>query len=144
MYYEPLAEEVSSVAALLSGPPVRKLLFMADPAEVAAELLPHWSRQLGEPGAGAQVVQAVPNMLEIVPAGVNKWGGLSRLLSHLGLPASALMAVGDGGNDLEMVAGAGLGVAMGNAVPAVKAAAGAVVSGHDEDGIAEAFERFVL
>ncbi len=60
--------------------------------------------------------QAVPNMLEIVPSGVNKWGGLQLLLDHLGLPPSALMAVGDGGNDLDMVAGAGVGVAMGNAV----------------------------
>lgn len=54
------------------------------------------------------------------------------------------MAVGDGGNDLEMVSGAGVGVAMGNAVPAVKAAATAVVAGHDDGGVAEAFERFVL
>ena len=54
------------------------------------------------------------------------------------------MAVGDGGNDLEMVAGAGVGVAMGNAVPAVRAAAAAVVAGHDDGGVAEAFERFVL
>lgn len=60
--------------------------------------------------------QAVPNMLEIVPSGVNKWGGLQLLLDHLGLPPSALMAVGDGGNDRDMVAGAGVGVAMGNAV----------------------------
>jgi hypothetical protein len=41
-------------------------------------------------------------------------------------------------------AGAGIGIAMGNAVAAVKGAAAAVVAGHDEDGIAEAFERFVL
>ena len=33
---------------------------------------------------------------------------------------------------------------MGNAVPPVKAAAGCVVAGHDDGGVAEAFERFVL
>lgn len=43
-----------------------------------------------------------------------------------------------------MVANAGLGVAMGNAVPEVKAAAFSVVAGHDDDGIAEAIERFIL
>ncbi|GLI70135.1 hypothetical protein VaNZ11_014943 [Volvox africanus] len=141
-YYEPLAEVVPSAASLRTGPPVRKMLFMTDPGTVTNELLPYWTRQLE--GSEAQVMQAVPNMLEIVPSGVNKWAGVRRLLNHLGLPPSALMAVGDGGNDLEMVAGAGLGVAMGNAVPAVRAAAAAVVAGHDDGGVAEAFERFVL
>lgn len=60
------------------------------------------------------------------------------------LTAKELMAVGDGSNDLQMVANAGLGIAMGNAVPPVKAAAAAVVSSNDDGGIVEAFERFVL
>lgn len=51
--------------------------------------------------------QAVPNMLEIVPEGVDKWGGMQLLLKHLGLPRTALMAVGDGANDLQLVANAG-------------------------------------
>lgn len=54
------------------------------------------------------------------------------------------MAIGDGGNDLEMVSNAGIGVAMGNAVPAVKKAAAHVVASNDEDGIAEAIERLVF
>lgn len=60
------------------------------------------------------------------------------------LTAEGLMAVGDGSNDLQMVSNAGLGIAMGNAVPSVKAAAAVVVSSNDEGGIVEAFERFVL
>lgn len=83
-------------------------------------------------------------MLEVVPLGVNKWAGLSVLLRHLDVAADEIMAVGDGSNDLEMVSNAGVGVAMANAVAAVKAAASLTVGGHDEDGIAEAFERFVL
>ena len=43
-----------------------------------------------------------------------------------------------------MVAGAGVGVAMGNAVDRVKAVARVVVASNDEGGVAEAFERFVL
>ncbi len=54
------------------------------------------------------------------------------------------MAVGDGSNDLEMVANAGLGVAMGNAVPAVKQAARLVVGSNDEGGVAEAIEQLIL
>ena len=64
-------------------------------------------------------MQAVPNMLEIVPSGVNKRVGLDLLLEDLGLAREAVMAIGDGGNDLHIVSHAGIGVAMGNAVPEV-------------------------
>lgn len=83
-------------------------------------------------------------MLEVVPTGWNKARALRHLLSHMELPREALMAVGDGGNDLSMVDLAGVGVAMGNAVLAVKDAASVVVAGNDEGGVAEAIERFIL
>ena len=65
-------------------------------------------------------MQAVPNMLEIVPSGINKQVGLDLLLEDLQLPREAVMAIGDGGNDLHIVSHAGIGVAMGNAVPEVR------------------------
>lgn len=68
-------------------------------------------------------MQAVPTMLELVPRGINKWVGLQALLGDLALPREAVMAIGDGGNDLAIVANAGIGVAMGNAVPEVRASA---------------------
>lgn len=80
----------------------------------------------------------------MVPAGVNKWAGLQVLLQHLNIDPQQIVAVGDGSNDLEMVKHVGTGVAMGNAVPQVKAAAAVVVSSNDDGGIVEAFERFVL
>jgi hypothetical protein len=46
-------------------------------------------------------------MLEIVPQGVDKWEGTQLLLSNMGLSPAQLMAVGDGGNDYELVANAG-------------------------------------
>lgn len=65
-------------------------------------------------------MQAVPNMLELVPSSVNKWVALEKaLLPDLALSPSEVMAIGDGGNDYEMVKNVGLGVAMGNAVPKV-------------------------
>ena len=44
-----------SIVALLSGPPVRKLLFMTTADTVSQQLLPHWSAALQ--GQAAQVVQ---------------------------------------------------------------------------------------
>ncbi len=79
-YYEPLADIVPSLAELLAGPPVRKLLFMTDPAVVEAQLKPDWGVLL-QPGRGAELMQAVDTMLEIVPAGVNKWAGLQVLMA---------------------------------------------------------------
>ena len=84
----------------------------------AIELSP--LRQEALVGQGADTTMAVPNMLEVVPAGINKWVGMRPLLADLGLPASALMACGDGANDLQLVANAGLGIAMANAVPQVR------------------------
>ena len=52
-----------------------------------------------------------------------QWVGLQRLLLEMGLPASTVMALGDGSNDLEMVQNCGVGVAMSNAVPKVSAIA---------------------
>ena len=50
----------------------------------------------------------------------------------------------DGPNDLEMLRYAGLGVAVANAHPAVKAAAEFVTEANDQDGVAAALEKFVL
>ena len=42
VYYEPLAQVMPSVDAILNGPPVMKLLFMTDPNVVDAKLKPDW------------------------------------------------------------------------------------------------------
>ena len=54
---------------------------------------------------------------------VDKAASLHWLLDHLGLSERHLMAFGDGFNDIPMLRAAGLGVAMANAQPQVKAAA---------------------
>jgi Cof subfamily protein (haloacid dehalogenase superfamily) len=82
--------------------------------------------------------------MEINAPGVSKADGLRRLCGHLGVGMEECVAVGDAENDLELIRAAGLGVAMGNAESAVKAAAGAVVADCLHDGAAEAIERFIL
>jgi hydroxymethylpyrimidine pyrophosphatase-like HAD family hydrolase len=65
------------------------------------------------------------------------------LTDHLGIPLGETIGIGDNNNDLELVTRAGLGVAMGNASPAVKAAADCVAPSVDEEGVVEVIERFV-
>jgi hydroxymethylpyrimidine pyrophosphatase-like HAD family hydrolase len=57
---------------------------------------------------------------------------------------SGMLAMGDGENDIEMLQLAAVSAAMGNAGAKVKAAADYVMVSNDEDGVAQAIERFVL
>ncbi len=75
-------------------------------------------------------------MCEIVPAGVSKWTGVSRLAAEWGIGPHDICAAGDDVNDIPMIRAAGLGVAMGNALAAVKAAADRIAPSHDDDGLA--------
>lgn len=76
-------------------------------------------------------------MCEFAPAAVTKWSGALRLAEALEIPAAAICAVGDDVNDLPMIRGAGLGIAMGNATPEVRAAADRVVATSDCGGLAD-------
>ena len=76
-------------------------------------------------------------MCELAPAGVTKWSAVRRLASQWGIADDEICAVGDDVNDILMIRSAGLGVAMGNAVPEVKAAADRIAPTHDNDGLAE-------
>jgi hydroxymethylpyrimidine pyrophosphatase-like HAD family hydrolase len=82
--------------------------------------------------------------VEGLAAGVSKGAAAERLAARLGVAREQVMALGDGGNDLAMVEWAGLGVAMGNAAPAVRAAADVVAPTQAEDGAAWAIERYAL
>jgi hydroxymethylpyrimidine pyrophosphatase-like HAD family hydrolase len=76
-------------------------------------------------------------MCEIAPAGVTKWSGVAAVAGQWGITAAEICAVGDDVNDLPMIRAAGLGLAMGNAVPEVQAAADRVVGTHDGAGLAD-------
>ncbi|WP_172413612.1 HAD hydrolase family protein, partial [Ligilactobacillus salivarius] len=55
-----------------------------------------------------------------------------------------VMAIGDEENDISMIEFAGIGVAMENAVPAVKEAANEITVDNDHDGVAKVIEKFAL
>jgi 5-amino-6-(5-phospho-D-ribitylamino)uracil phosphatase len=79
-------------------------------------------------------------MCEIAPAGVTKWSGVLSLARQWGIGPTEICAVGDDVNDLPMIRGAGLGIAMGNAQPEVLAAADCVVGRQDDDGLVDVAE----
>ena len=79
-----------------------------------------------------------------MPLGVEKSASLALLLKNMGLGQENLMACGDGRNDLPKIRYAGMGVAMGNAVPEVKQAAKYVTADNEHDGVGLAVEKFIL
>jgi Cof subfamily protein (haloacid dehalogenase superfamily) len=79
--------------------------------------------------------------LDIAPEGVNKATALERVRDHLGISRADVIAVGDGRNDIDMLAWAsaeGLGVAMGQAPPEVQEVANTVTTTDLEGGLAKA------
>ena len=82
-------------------------------------------------------------MCEIAPVGVTKWSGVWSLAREWGIGAAEICAVGDDVNDLPMILGAGLGIAMGNAQPEVLAAADRVVGRQDDDGLVDVADLLV-
>ncbi|SDU29405.1 HAD family hydrolase [Jiangella alkaliphila] len=74
--------------------------------------------------------------LDIMPVGVSKASGLSKVAGRLGLTAADALAAGDGHNDLEMLRWAAVGIAMGQAPDDVKAAADAVCGDVESNGLA--------
>lgn len=88
------------------------------------------------------IFRSAPFFLELVPKGIDKAQSLLRLLSKINLTPADLMAFGDGYNDLSMLKLAGVGVAMANAAPEVRADADYVTLSNEEDGVAEALLHF--
>jgi hydroxymethylpyrimidine pyrophosphatase-like HAD family hydrolase len=82
-------------------------------------------------------------MCEIAPFGVSKWTGVMRLAAQWDIRPEEICAVGDDVNDIPMIAAAGLGVAMDNALDAVNAAADRIAPSHDDDGLVQVV-RWIL
>ena len=81
---------------------------------------------------------------EVTLGGVNKGSTILRLLEHLGLEAASAIGIGDSSNDIEMLQVCGVGIAMGNAEPEIKAHADEVTTSVLDDGIWNAFRRHGL
>jgi Cof subfamily protein (haloacid dehalogenase superfamily) len=83
------------------------------------------------------------NFLEITPLGVDKATALAGLVGSLGISSEATAAVGDSENDIAMIAAAGIGIAMGNAIGRVKEAATWITGTNEDAGVALAIDRLL-
>ncbi len=143
-YYTGIAKApvypVGDLSAFLDRAPMKLIIIL--PEDRATEPL---IAELGILFAGRmRFVRSYPRFVEGIPLSVSKGHALARLATHLGVSLEETIGIGDNDNDLELVERAGLGVAMSNASPALKAAADYIAPPVDEEGVVEVIERFVL
>lgn len=82
--------------------------------------------------------------IEINIKDANKGNGIKTLAEHLGLTLKNCVVFGDASNDTTMFEMAGTRVAMGNAIPEIKALATHITKTNDEDGVADFIEKYIL
>ncbi|WP_276202844.1 HAD family hydrolase [Geminicoccus roseus] len=92
----------------------------------------------------ARAVRSQPYYLDVTALRADKGHGVAALAEAAGIPLERVAVIGDGHNDVAMFRRAGLSIAMGQAAEDVRAAADHVTASNDEDGVAEAIERFIL
>lgn len=147
-------DEYVKIEAHINGLPVRPVdnfldfvdfsinkCLMTAPPERAERFEKELQEKLGDV---ASIYRSEPYFIEIMPQNVTKATALERILEFLGMKRENMVCCGDGFNDISMIRYAGVGVAMGNAQPAVKEAAGYITATNDQDGLVEVIQKFFL
>ena len=93
---------------------------------------------------GLTAIATRPDWVDVTPPNVSKATALENVRVRLGVEDYATVAIGDGENDIEMLAWAAEGYAMGHAPAPVLAAADAATGTIDEDGAATALRGLVV
>ncbi len=147
------ADAVDDVPDFAVGPRLRVVPTSADvevrnPIRVYVRTGPaHHRRALAAarawfPPARASIVWSDEFGLEILAPGTNKGQALRRVARAMGIGRDGVAAIGDGPNDLEMLAFAGRSAAMAPGSEELRTAAGLVVPSSADDGAIEAMRRF--
>jgi len=117
-----------------------KLIIIDEPAKLD-EIAPELHALLGP---DVHITKSKPHYLEFTHREGTKGHALRFLAEHYGYSMDETIAIGDSWNDREMVEAAGLGVAMANAVPALREIADYVTLSNNEDGVKHVIDKFVL
>ena len=133
-----ICSEVGNLADFLDFAPIKILM------SVQPERLKEVQRQIADfLPEELTVVQTASFYLEVIPKRIDKGQGIRDICDTLGFSTEAVIAFGDAENDIPMLRAAGMGVAMGNATEAAKAAADYVTLSNNEDGIAAALRQLL-
>ena len=133
-----VCSEVDNLSDFLNFAPI-KILMSVQP-EILQKVKANIAASLPEE---LTIVQTAPFYLEIIPAAINKGQGVLNTCAALGIRPAETIAFGDAENDIPMLRAAGIGIAMANAAPSVKAAADHVTLSNNDDGIAAALAQFL-
>ncbi len=98
----------------------------------------------GKFGDHVAASRSQPYYLDITHPDANKGAVAKYLAQKYQIPAGQIATIGDGANDVLMFAHSGLSIAMGNASLEVQHAARRVTTANDDEGFANAVERFIL
>jgi len=150
LIYEPATKEVRTLA---EPPPaqfvaelrVRGVDRVAPGRVIVATWEPHQDTVLGvirDLGLELQVIFNKGAVM-VLPSGVNKATGLAHALAELGLSPHNAVGVGDAENDHALLMRCELGVAVANALPALKAKADLVTARDHGDGVIELIDRLL-
>jgi Cof subfamily protein (haloacid dehalogenase superfamily) len=127
--------EVGDLLAWLEEPPT-KLVAVAEP-ERLAQIRPGLERAFA---GRVFVTTSLPHMLELGHLGASKGSGIAFVARLLGLDLAHVVALGDGENDVELLAEVGLGIAVEGAHPRLRAIAARTCPGPDDEGVAGVIE----
>jgi Cof subfamily protein (haloacid dehalogenase superfamily) len=92
---------------------------------------------------GAIMTSTTADFLEFFDERAGKGLALEALRIQLGIPKEAVIAIGDGENDVPLLLEAGLAIAMANGTPAAREAASRIAPSNDQDGVAIVLEELL-
>ena len=119
--------------------PLNKIMAIAEP-----EILEKCHEEISAPFKGkVNAMFTAPFYYEITNLGIDKVKAMKQVFDDLGITFDDCIAFGDAQNDQSMVEHSKVGVAMGNACDSLKAVADYVTDSNEEDGIANALEKFL-
>lgn len=133
------AEHLAKQWAKEAGEP-NKMLIAAK-----SEKIPMIYQQIKERNwSDMEIACSSQDFIEIFPKGINKGTALITICKKLGISLEDTVAFGDQELDIPMIEVAGLGIAMGNSIEAVKEKANIVTKTNNEAGVAYAIEHDIM
>jgi Cof subfamily protein (haloacid dehalogenase superfamily) len=120
---------------------VAKIVGVSDDHELVASVAAAAHDQFGDHVSAAR---SQPYYLDVTHPQANKGGVVKFLSAKYGIPPEEIATIGDMPNDVLMFAHSGLSIAMGQSGREVHRAARRVTTSNEEDGFANAVERFIL